>query len=191
MADDVKAAAAAAAQPVDLAAEPHTVLMMCGMTVVQEHNNITTHEGFNTIANLAIMEGNSDVIEMVKCMASHTEANGCINLSIVAIKCLQGLVYCVRDCEMHGLTIMANNWTAEVMQMAMNEKEIKEAKKDEKELSMKDMGKFNWITSKYMTVHSRIYWPRPWESEVSPCTMLFMKMISPMTSKMCWHGIFM
>ena len=147
MADNANVNAAAAtevvAQPVDMAAELCTVLTMCGVMVVQDCNNIITHEGFNTIANLAIMEGNSNVIEMAKCIASHTEANRCINLSTFAIKHLQGLVYWVRDHQMCGLMIMANDWTLEAMQMAMNEKEMKKAKKDEKELSTKDMGKFN------------------------------------------------
>ena len=70
-------------------------------------------------------------------------ANGCVNLSTVAIKHLQGLLYWLTDCHMHQLTTSDADWTQEVMQMAMSQKEIKGMSKDDKKPSVKDMGKFN------------------------------------------------
>ena len=70
----------------------HQVLDWCGVRAAADCNNIVNHEGFNLIDDPTILEGDSDVIEMVKRMASHMEANGHVNLSTVMIKCLQGLV---------------------------------------------------------------------------------------------------
>ena len=154
MADDanLNQAAAAAAEAGEVIAplvaddpldQLHQVLVQCGVRAVADCNNIINHEGFNSIDDLTILEGDRDVTEMAKRMASHTEANGCVNLSTILIEHLQGLVYYVRDHCMHRLMMTAKDWMQETMEMAMTKKEVREASKDDKEPSIKDMEIFN------------------------------------------------
>lgn len=47
-------------------AEMHAVLEMCGMLVEEHRNRLINNEGFANLADLAVMEGDSDVEMMVK-----------------------------------------------------------------------------------------------------------------------------
>jgi len=118
------------------------VLETCGVAGAADHNTIITHEGFMSIANLSILDGNSDVMEMAKRMVAQNAADGRVTLGTMVIKRLQALVWLVKDCQVHGVDINANDWDAAVMTAAMEQCHI--SKDDsEKALSVKDIGKFN------------------------------------------------
>ena len=125
------------------------------MRAAADHNSIITCEGFNLIDDLAILEGDSDVIEMAKRMASHMEANGCVNLSTITIKHLQGLVYYVRDRRMHGMMMTAKDWMQEAMETAMTKKEVKKASKMIRSQASRTWGSLTMTTLIHMKMLSR------------------------------------
>ncbi len=78
--------------------------------------NQSYNEGFNLIKDIGVTKDDKDVYEMAKWLAQHTVADGCVNLSTVAIKHLQGLVYCVKitlciNSTLQQLISPLNRWT--------------------------------------------------------------------------------
>ena len=63
-------AAAAAAAQVDV----HAVLTVCGITNPQERQRVIQNEGFHTIADIGMMDGDSDVVDMAKRLAGRPAA---------------------------------------------------------------------------------------------------------------------
>lgn len=131
----------AAVPPVPFA-DLHAVLGMCGITAEEMHARLITHEGFNTLEDLGILENDTDVMEMAKQLASCMVAEGCINLEMVQIKCIQALVWWVHDHLKHGQALDAVDWTHAAMGSAMK---CKHTKKEcsEMEASVKDLVKFD------------------------------------------------
>jgi len=74
---------------------------------------------------------------------AHTQAEGWVNLDMVVIKCLQALVYWVKDCQKHGLAITANAFTAQAMEEAGRIKEVWKELKGKEEPQAKDLGIFD------------------------------------------------
>ena len=56
------------------------VLAICGVHDPVTRGNIIAREGFQTLEDLGIMEGDKDVIEMAKRMASRSLNQGHVNL---------------------------------------------------------------------------------------------------------------
>ena len=120
------------------------VLETCGITPEVTHTQFINNEGLTSIANLGLLDGDNDVLEMAKCMVTQTEANGCVNLGTIAIKKLQALVYWIKDCQMHSLEVNADDWDEAAMMAVMDMKCIwKELKDNKKLLSVKGIVKFN------------------------------------------------
>jgi hypothetical protein len=56
----------------DPIAELNAVLITCGVDSAATRNNIITREGFTQLADLGVLETDTDVTEMAKRMASRT-----------------------------------------------------------------------------------------------------------------------
>lgn len=124
-------------------ADLNTVLTTCGIAEAATRTNLINNEGFTSIADLGVMEGDTDVTEMAKRLATRTQGEGRINLGTVVIKRLQALVYWVNDRNLRSQDTNAADWTPAAMATAMTEKRIrKEAKESKSEPKVKDLGKF-------------------------------------------------
>ena len=73
-------------------------------------------EGLDSIAAFTSMNGDPDVTEMAKRMASRSNAAaGRVILGTMQIKRLQALVYWVKDYNRRGMEVGSELWMAEVM----------------------------------------------------------------------------
>ena len=66
--------------------ELNAVFAMCGIVDEATWANIINQEGFTQLSDLGVLETDSDVTEMVKCMAAWTQAEGRVLLGTVMIK---------------------------------------------------------------------------------------------------------
>ena len=126
----------------DPIAELHLVFEVCGIANAATRNNIINREGFMTLADLGVLENDTDVSEMAKRMASRPAAEGRVLLGTVVVKRLQTLVWWVRDHQKRGLALNAAEFTAEAMNQAAQMKSLKRELTD-KEPSVSDLGKFD------------------------------------------------
>ena len=143
-------AAAAAAPPVVLYPDLHAILTVCGISteatcaciIKATCACIIGNEGFTSVEDLAVLETDTDVSEMAKRMASHTAADGSVNLGTIQIKRIQALAWWVRDCMKHGQPIVAADFNAAAMHTSMKHKHI-EKECGTTDASIKDLNKFN------------------------------------------------
>ena len=77
------------------------------------------------IEDLGVLENDMDVSDMAKRMASRMKAKGTVLLGTVVVKCLQTLVWWIRDHQKHGLDVNAADLTAQVMNEAAQMKSLK------------------------------------------------------------------
>jgi hypothetical protein len=126
----------------DLIDNLHAVFAMCGITDEATRANIITQEGFTQLEDLGVLENETDVSKMAKRMATHTQAEGRVLLGMVIIKCLQTLVWWMRDQQKRGLTLSAADFDVETMNQASEMKTLC-CKRAKKEPSITDLGKFN------------------------------------------------
>jgi hypothetical protein len=75
----------------------HLVLETCGILDAVTRANIINREGFQSLADLGVLETDTDVSDMAKRLASRTQAEGRVYLGTVVVKRLQTLVWWVRD----------------------------------------------------------------------------------------------
>jgi hypothetical protein len=123
--------------------ELHPVLtMMCGINNAVVHVNIIDQEGFTQLEDLGVLETDTNIIEMAKHMAARTQAKGRVLLGTVVIKCLQMLVWWVRDHQRHGPALEAANFNVAVMSKVAEMKNLR-CELSDKELSISDLGKFD------------------------------------------------
>jgi hypothetical protein len=94
----------------DPIAELHAVLETCGVVNEGTRTNIIVREGFTQLADLGVLETDTDVTEMAKRMATRTQNEGRVLLGTVIIKRLQTLVWWVRDQQKRGLALSAANF---------------------------------------------------------------------------------
>jgi hypothetical protein len=94
------------------------------------------------LADLGVLETNTDVTEMAKRMATRTQNEGRVLLGTVIIKRLQTLVWWIRDQQKHGLALSAANFNVEMMNQAAEMKSLRNELAD-KEPSITDLGKFD------------------------------------------------
>jgi hypothetical protein len=102
----------------------HEILTICGITTAANRKTFINIEGLDSVEAFASMNGDSDVMEMAKRMASRPNAAaGRVILGTMQIKRLQALVYWVKDHNKRGLQAVPEMWTREVMMAAMARKE--------------------------------------------------------------------
>ena len=126
----------------DLIGELSMVFEVCGIVDAGMHTNIINREGFTSLADLGVLETNTDVLELVKRLVSRMQAEGRVYLGTVMVKRIQTLDWWVHDHQKHGLPMSA----ADFMVQAMNEAaEMKGLKREmaEKEPSVSDLEKFD------------------------------------------------
>jgi len=117
------------------------VLDVCGVSDKNEVRVAFTQvEGLSTLVSFGLLEGDKDVKDMCARMAGRTQKNGQVIIGTIQMKCLQALVYWVRDLVKHNQVIDHNYWTKETMNIAMEEKEMERSFKDVK-IDIIDPGK--------------------------------------------------
>jgi hypothetical protein len=122
--------------------ELNAVLMTCGINDTGMCANIIARESFTQLEDLRVLETDTDVMEMAKRMASRTQAEGRILLGTVIIKCLQMLVWWVRDHQIRGLALVAATFNIAIMNEAAEMKNLRR-ELSVKEPSISDLGKFD------------------------------------------------
>ena len=132
-----------AAVPIDHNAELHAVLQRCGIATAADRDTIINNEGFTTVADFSMLEGDTDVTEMAKRMAGRTAAGGRINLGTLVIKRLQALVFWVKDRTKRGLDVTAADFTNEEMMEAGRVKVVRKELKEATAPNVSDLGKFD------------------------------------------------
>jgi len=78
------------------------VFDVCGIGVEANRTRIIQSEGFTALADLAIIENDTDVTEMAKRLAGRIQADGRIHLRTVQIKRIQALFWWAHDKIKHG-----------------------------------------------------------------------------------------
>ena len=99
------------------------VFAVCGIGQ-QDSIRITGNEGFVDIGDLGVMEGDKDVLEMAKRMATRPANAGRVLLGTVQIKRLQALVWWIRDHQRRGLALVAAEFDIATMNVAMTSKSV-------------------------------------------------------------------
>eukprot|EP00957_Ditylum_brightwellii_P098883 7533289-Ditylum_brightwellii.AAC.1 len=74
----------------------NTVLQQCSIELAFQAFIITS-KGFDSLESFGLLEGDSNITEIDKRLAGRLAGNGHVLLGTVVIKCLQALVYCVKD----------------------------------------------------------------------------------------------
>jgi hypothetical protein len=111
------AAAAAAENPI------HQVLRTCGVALLAARMMFIELEGLDSLSAFAQLNGDSDVTEMAKRMASRPIATGRVILGTMHIKRIQALVFWVKDHDRRGLVAEPELWDEDAMVDAMERKE--------------------------------------------------------------------
>jgi hypothetical protein len=100
------------------------MLTICGIANAATCTTFINIEGLDSVKAFASMNGDPNITEMAKRMASRPHAAaGRVILRTMLIKRLQALVYWVRDHDKRGLQVVPEMWTPEVMLAAMARKE--------------------------------------------------------------------
>jgi hypothetical protein len=121
---DTELVAGAAAGAGAANAEPpnpiHGVLTTCGITTAAHRDVFINVEGLNSIGAFTTMNGDTDVTEMAKRMASRPNAAaGRVIIGTMQIKRVQALVFWVKDFDRRGMEAAPELWTDDVMSAAM------------------------------------------------------------------------
>ena len=101
----------------------HNVLNLCGVTAAASRQIFIDVEGLDTIDAFANLNGDNDVTEMAKRMASRTAAVGRVILGTMQIKKIQALVYWVKDHHRRNLDVDPEMWTEEEVIETIQRKE--------------------------------------------------------------------
>ena len=112
------------AAPDDVAEDPiHAVFRTCGVGLLAARMTFVNVEGLDSLSAFTQLNGDTDVTEMAKRMASRPAASGRVILGTMQIKRLQALVYWVKDYDKRGLVAQPELWDNEAMVEAMERKE--------------------------------------------------------------------
>ena len=128
-------AAAAAAAEVD------AVLDVCGIGDAVQRLRIVQNEGFGTLADFGLMDGDHDVVDMAKRLAGRPAATR-VNLGTVQIKALQALVWWIHDRQTHGQALVGAEWTQAALTAARQSKRI-DKEREKTDASVGDLVKFD------------------------------------------------
>jgi hypothetical protein len=111
--------------------EVNHVLDVCGISDAN-HVRVTLiiTEGFNTLTSFGMMENNKDVKDMCARIAGRTKEDGRVIIGTVQMKCLQALVYWIKNCEKYNMELDHTMWTEEQLHIALNNKESEAMAKD-------------------------------------------------------------
>jgi hypothetical protein len=102
----------------------HDILTICGIANAATCTTFINIEGLDSVEAFASMNGDPDVTEMAKQMASRPNTAAVrVILGTMQIKRLQALVYWVNDHDKCGLQAVPEMWTQEVMLAAIARKE--------------------------------------------------------------------
>jgi hypothetical protein len=113
--------AADAEQPPNPVHEVHTI---CGIATAANRATLINIEGLDSVEAFASMNGDSDVTEMAKRMATRPNvAVGRLILGTMQTMRLHALVYWVKDHNKCGIQSVPEMWTQEVMLAAMARKQ--------------------------------------------------------------------
>ena len=118
------------------------VLTVCGIGPQATLTLIMDNEGFIDLADLGVMEGDKDVLEMAKRMANRTVNDGRVVLGTVQIKRLQALVWWLGDHQRRGMAVVATDFDVATMYGAMTSKSV-EKERGGSDASVKDLAKFD------------------------------------------------
>ena len=99
----------------------HDVLAICGIASLVSRQIFITVEGLSSIDAFATLDGDTDVIEMAKRMASRTVNR--VIIGTMQIKRIQALVYWVKDHQKRNLEVDPDMWTDEEVNLTMLRKE--------------------------------------------------------------------
>lgn len=124
-------------------ADLHTVLTNIGMVNVADRNTLVDVEGFASIADLGILDGDNDINEMAKRLASRPAAAGRVIIGTVLIKRLQGLVWWVRDRQKRDLPLDPAEFDDAAMRQAIEMRQVRKELRDKTEPEVKELGTFN------------------------------------------------
>ena len=91
----------------------HQALRVCGVTAASARKVFIDVEGIDNLEALGTLNGDTDVTEMAKRMASRSANAGKVILGTMQIKRLQALVYWVKDHEKRQMELNADLWTPE------------------------------------------------------------------------------
>lgn len=101
----------------------HQALRVCGVTALSARKVFIEVEGIDNLEALGTLNGDTDVTEMAKRMASRSANAGKVILGTMQIKRLQALVYWVKDHEKRQITLDADLWTPEELKSTIARKE--------------------------------------------------------------------
>ena len=101
----------------------HQALRVCGVTALSARKVFIEVEGIDNLEALGTLNGDTDVTEMAKRMASRPANAGKVILGTMQIKRLQALVYWVKDHEKRQITLDADLWTPEELKATIARKE--------------------------------------------------------------------
>ena len=129
--------------PVAPAVNPlHNVLMLCGVATAAARQVFINLEGLDTIDAFANLNGDSDVTEMAKRMASRgSVAAGRVILGTMQIKKIQALVYWVKDHHKRNLDVDPEMWTEDEVVNTIQRKEAEEHNFEKVDVDLIDPGR--------------------------------------------------
>ena len=116
------------------------VFDVCGIEDA-DAERIAENEGFESLIDLGVMEGDKDVLEMAKRLSTRAANNGRVLLGTVQIKRLQAVVWWVRDHQRRGLAPLAADFSVAVMNTSMTLKNV-DKERGHLDASIKDLLKF-------------------------------------------------
>ena len=122
-------------------AEVHLVLDQCGIHTQQVRNRIINNEGFGSLEDIGLLEGDSDVTEMAKRMATRPTASR-VHMTTVQIKKMQALVWWIRDRMTHSQPLVAIAFDDDALNAALERKRI-EKEGTETEVKISEIMRFD------------------------------------------------
>ena len=99
---------------------------------------IAENEGFESLDDIGVMEGDKDVLEMARRLSTRPANSGRVLLGTVQIKRLQALVWWIRDHQRRGLALLAVNFTVAVMNTLVTSKNF-DKERGHTDASIKDL----------------------------------------------------
>ena len=107
----------------EMANSVHIALRVCGITAEASRKVFIEIEGIDSLEAFGMLNGDSDVNEMAKRMASRNVNAGRVILGTMQIKRLQGLVFWVKDHEKRQTDIDPGMWTPDELRRTLARKE--------------------------------------------------------------------
>ena len=94
---------------------------MCSIFELTACTRFIGNQGFKSLEGFGVMDGDTDVLDMAKRLAS-TAVAICVNLGTVQIKGLQDLVWWIHDRQTHNQPLIAGEFDQGAKRAEMTEK---------------------------------------------------------------------